>query len=226
MASISFLAGGYGFGISNLNNSGLGFFGAGGFGQSVAVNAWQGTTWITDGNGINMGPQVNNVQYVHPNSGAVQGGTIVNLQNIPNYQSTLNIRFNNSTPVRTQNGKVYIYDRVSTSNDPSGVTCMCAAVIHPDTVQNANGSGTLVWQWTHGTGYIDMSHLNNGTAFSPGTSGQGINGGATTDTQHDFYLNISASPNSIGSKTYFGLLASVEYLRKPRSLDNLEYQLI
>lgn len=212
MASITFLAGGYGFPITNLNNSGLGFFGAGGFGQSVAVNAWQGSTYITDGNGINMGPQVNNIQYIHPNSGAVQGGTIVNLTNIPNYQSTLNVHFNNSTPVRTQNAKLYIYDRISTSNSPSGVKCAVAMLVHPDITQSAGGSGDTSWEIPAGSSYLNASQLNNGSTFSPGVSGLSPNGAATTDLNHDWYFALSASPNSIGSKTYFGALFSVEFL--------------
>jgi len=35
---------------------------------------------------------------------------------------------------------------------------------------------------------------------------------ATTDIQHDFYYNISASPTSVGSKTQFGLWWQTEYL--------------
>lgn len=212
MASINFFAGGYGFSITNLNNSGLGFFGAGGFGQSVAVNQWQGSTFITDGNGINQGPQVNNIQYVHPNSGAVQGGTIVNLTKIPNYQGTLNVHFNNSTPVRTQNAKLYIYDRTSTSNPASGVTTAVAMLVHPDLTQSAGGSGDQSWEFPAGSSYVPCSLLNNGQTFSPGTSGQSPNGAATIDSNHDWYFALSASPNSIGSKTFYGLLFSTEYL--------------
>lgn len=210
-AAINFYAGGYNLPINNLNNSGLGFFGSS-FGQSVAVGAWQDSTYITDGNGINQGPQANNVKYVHPNSGTVQNGTIVALDHLPNYQSTLNIRFTNDTAVRTQNGKLYIYDRISTNNPSSGVTTKVANIIHPATTQSAGGSGDTTWQTPNGSSYVPMSVLNNGTSFSPGISGNAINGGSTSDTQHDWYAAISASPDSIGSKTYYGLLFSVEFL--------------
>src|ERR1022692_4828019 len=113
MANVSFLVGGYGFPINNLSNSGLGFFGSAGFGNSVAVGAYQGSTYVTDGNGVNQGPEANNITWVHPNSGQVQTGTILPLQNIPNYQSTLNINFTNSTACKLQNSKVFIYDRIN-----------------------------------------------------------------------------------------------------------------
>jgi len=210
-AAINFLAGGYGFPINNLNNSGLGFFGST-FGNSVAVGGIQGSTYITDGNGVTQGPQVNNVMWNTQLSGIVQTATNLALQSIPNYQGTLNIRFTNSTSVRTQNAKLYIYDRVSTSNPPSGVTCYVAQLIHPGITQVAGGSGDAAWQIPAGSSYVPCSQFSNGVAFSPGASGNSPNGGATTDVQHDFYFAMSASPNSVGSKTQFGLWFQLEYL--------------
>lgn len=212
MATINFIAGGYNLPINNLSGSGLGFFGSAGFGNSVSVGAYQGSTYITDGNGINQGPQVNNVQWVHPNSGEVQNGAILALTSIPNYQGTLNIQFTNPTPCRVQNSKLFIYDRVSTNNPPSGVTCAVANLIHPNTTQTAGGSGDVSWEFPAGSSYILLSQLSNGGGFSPGVSGLSPNGPSTIDSEHDFYVAISASPNSIGSKTSFGCLFSTEFL--------------
>ena len=60
MASINFYAGGTS--INNLSGSGLGFFG-GSFGQSVQLNTFQSTTFITDGNGTTNGGTSNNCKY-------------------------------------------------------------------------------------------------------------------------------------------------------------------
>ena len=60
MASIDFYAGTTA--INNISGSGLGFFG-GSFGQSVELNQWQGTTFITNGNGTSQGGAVNNIKY-------------------------------------------------------------------------------------------------------------------------------------------------------------------
>lgn len=211
-ASIDFRTAGYLYGIQSLNNSGLGFFGAGGFGQSVAVGAWQDTTYVTDGNGVSQGPQGNNTKWIHPASGQLAGSVNINLASLPNYQSTLNIHFTNDTPVRLQNSKVYIYDRISTSNLPSGVTTAVANIIHPNPTQGAGGSGSPTWEFPAGSSYINLSQFSNGVAFSPGQSGYGAQGGSTTDMTHDLYVAVSASPNSIGAKTYFGLLFSTEFL--------------
>ncbi len=211
-AAINFYAGGFTFPINNLTGSGLGFFGSGGFGQSVNVGSYQDTTFITDGNGVSQGPQVNNVKWIHPGSGQVTGATNLVLASIPNYQSTLNIRLTNATAVRTQFAQLYIYDRTSINNAPTGVTCAVAHIIHPDTVQNVNGSGDTAWQFPSGSSYVPSSNFVNGVAFSPGASGLSPNGGSTTSDTHDWYYAIAASPNSIGSKNLFGLYFSTQYL--------------
>lgn len=211
MATINFYAGGFGFPINNLSGSGLGFFGPGGFGASVPVSAFQDTTYIVSSNGVSMGPQVNNVKYIHSASGQVTGGTNLGLQFIPNYQSTLNIRFTHTSPVRTQNAQLRIYDRVDINNPASGVVTAVCPIIHPSTSQLVAGSGGLNWQLPAGSSYVNMSVLSNGALFSPGLSGLSPNGVSTVDMTHDFYCSISCSPNSIGSKLY-GLWFQTEYL--------------
>lgn len=191
--------------VQNLNNSGLGFYGTS-FGDSVEVGQYQESTFITDSTGTNQGPQGNNVKYVHPNSGSIDGLDPVNLLNIPNYLTTMNARFTHGSSVRTQNVKFYVYDRSNINNDPSGVLCKCAEIIHPNTDQTGlTGSGDASWVTVQGSGSI-LSLVD-----SPGTSGLSPNGPSTQDTRHDWYLAISASPESVGSKTFAGYF-SVEYL--------------
>ena len=60
MASIAFYAGNTA--VNHLSGSGLGFFG-GSFGQSVELNTFQSTTFITDGNGSTNGGATNNNKY-------------------------------------------------------------------------------------------------------------------------------------------------------------------
>lgn len=199
-AQIKFYAGGYGFPINDLSGSGLGQFGTGGFGQSVPVGEYQDTTFITNSDGTTQGPQTNNVKYITATSGQVTGGTTINNLAIPNYQSTLNIRLTNSTPVKVQNARLYVYDRVNINNAPSGATVACAHVIHPSLSQVTGGSGSTNWEFPAGSSYLDMSRYNNGVLFSPGASGLGLGGSNSQDVTHDWYLNISMSPNSIGSK--------------------------
>lgn len=192
--------------INNLNGSGLGFFGAT-FGSSVQVGLYQSSTFITDANGTINGGQVDNTTYIHPNSGTLNGVGPINLLNIPNHLATLNMRFTNDSAVKTQNAVFYVYDRINKNNNPSGVTCKVAEIIHPSFTQTDNlGSGDAAWITAYGSG------VTVGLVASPGPSGTSINGVNTTATQHDWYVVISASPDSIGSKTYFGGYVECEYL--------------
>lgn len=204
MAAINFFANTY-----NLNGSGLGFYGTG-FGQSVDVGTWQLTTFITNANGTAQGQQVNNVQYANTASGVINSATSgVWLTQIPNAYATLQVEFTNASAVKAQNVKCYIYDRSNINNPASGVTTKVAELIHPDTIQNNNGSGDTTWLTPAGSAVIVF------LCPSPGISGMYAGNGSNStrsDTIHDWYLAISASPDSIGSKTLYGLYVSLEYL--------------
>jgi len=145
MASIDFyIEAGGDFNVDTAG-SGLGFYGSAGFGTSVAVNEWQETTYVTDGNGLLQGPQANNVKWTHSASGEVDGSVNLPLTWIPNYQSSLNIRFTHGSAVKCQNVEVRIYDRNNINVSASGVTTRVAEIIHPNVSQVAGGSGDAAW---------------------------------------------------------------------------------
>jgi len=87
------------------------------------------------------------------------------------------------------------------------VTTKVAQIIHPDPNQ-ANPSNSSDATWSTPTGSSVILSLVN----SPGISGGRPMGDYTTDTQHDWYTVISASPDSIGAKTLYGLYVELEYL--------------
>jgi len=208
-AAIRFLAG-ENFTIADLSGSGLGFYGDAGFGASVRVGEWQGRTFITNANGTTQGPEVDNVKYLNAGSGILgQSGSGIALTSIPNYQATLNIRFTYDTPVKTQNVELRIYDRTDPNKPASGVTTKVAEIIHPANDQSNTGSGDTTWHTPGGSG------VTVPLAPSPGISGLYAGNGSNStwsDTQHDWYVAISASPDSIGSKTQYGLYVSLEFL--------------
>lgn len=204
MATVSFYADENG--IVNIANSGLGFFGTT-FGESVAVGEWQDSTFITNGAGSVEGPQVHNIKWAHPSSGIVNGVGPWALNTIPNRLATLNVRFEHGSAVKTQNVKFRIYDRSSINNPASGVTTKVAELIHPDPNQaGPAGSGDSTWETPAGSAVI-MSLV-----ASPGLSGLRPNGADTQSTVHDWYLAISASPDSVGAKTQYGGYFELEYL--------------
>jgi len=193
-----------------LTGSGIGFFGSAGALSSVRLSEYQDRTFVCNAAGTATSAEIDNVKYTHSASGLIsRGGTAdasYDLQKIPNYKSTLNIRFTHAEPVKTQNAKVQIYDRTSTSNGPSGVICQVASIIHPETATGITGSGSSSWVQSSGSSNVLSCHT------SPGESGISISGSSTQEIQHDWYVAVSASPISIGSKTSFGMYFSVEYL--------------
>lgn len=203
MASIGFYS--HDNGTINVAGSGLGFYGAT-FGTSVSVGAYQDSTYITDSTGTVNAAQVHNMKYTHPSSGSINGLTSVNVLNFPNQLATLNIRFTHGSAVKTQNAVFRVYDRNNINNNPSGVTAKVVEIVHPSTVQSGLlGSGGSTWSTLFGSGST-LSLIS-----SPGMSGLRPSGSNTTQTRHDWYLAISVSPDSIGSKTFAGYF-SCEYL--------------
>ena len=206
MAEITFWAG-EGYQVGTAQSSGLGFYGAS-FGASVQVGVYQSTTFITDGNGLVQGPQADNVKWVHASSGEIAGGVTLHLLEIPNDKATCNIRFTDSASVRVQNVEARIYNRENINSGAQNVIVKAAEIIHPNPVNGPTGSGDHTWITPQG------SATTVPLAQSPGISGQFAGSGITSqrpDTRHDWYLALSASPVTIGSKL-FALYVSLEYL--------------
>lgn len=205
-AAIGFLAGQNAF--AALGGSGIGFYGAA-FGTSVQVGQYQDSTFVTDSNGTTQGPATNNCKWASSSGVKWRGlSPDIHLQALPNQSGSLQIRFTYDTPVKTQNAQVRIFDRTNKDNDPVGVTAMVAELMHPDPVVTLPGSpsGSSAWVNAKGSGTV----LN--LTASPGLSGARPSGVDTQSDTHDWYLAMSASPDSIGSKTAFGLYVELEYL--------------
>ncbi len=104
------------------------------------------------------------------------------------------------------------FDRVSAANAATGVSTFAAELIHPNTSIGAGGSGDSVWMMFSGApasagAYLAMSP-------SPGVSGLYAANGVSSvrsDAQHDWYVALTASPDSVGSKTLYGLVFEFEY---------------
>lgn len=203
--------------LASLASSGVGFFGDDGFGDSILVGSWNGHSYKTNSAGTVQSTELWNNKYVN-GTGVILGqtGSGFQLNQIPNQQALINLRFTYDTAVRVQNATIRAYDRVTSTSMPSGITVALYNVVHTGTSQTPDGSGGpnqpltsgahrwWVWDGSTATGAMPL-------VDSPGTSGLSPSGSSTTDTQHDWYVAGSVSPNSIGSKL-FGLYATLEYL--------------
>lgn len=218
-AAITFYAGSGNAELNDLSTpgSGLGFYGAS-FGTSVQVGQYQETTFITNSNGSVNGGNNNNNKYLGNMSGVeLNGAAAVVLSGLtPSSDASVNIRFTNDTAVRTQNVEARVFDRTNKDNDPSGVTCQVAELLNgaSGTDQAGAGSGSAeVWVSSeHGWQALAGSGTVLTLLSSAGSGGLSPNGNLTTDTRHDWYLALSATPTSIGSKTQFGLFCELEFL--------------
>lgn len=207
-AAIAFKAGGAGQ-PTVITGSGLGFFGAS-FGTSVQVGQFQDSTFITDGDGQTDFGVSTNTKFPGNSSGVViDGQSEVQLSGVALSGAALNIQFTFDTPVTTQNAELRIFDRVLKNNNASGVTTQVAQLVNGGSGVDANGnaSGTNTgWAALNGSGSI-MTLLN-----SPGSGGLSPSGADTDDIRHDWYVTISATPTSIGSKVDYGLFVELEFL--------------
>jgi hypothetical protein len=187
--------------------SGVGFFGAGGFGYSVQVDKWNARTFITNANGTVEGAEIDNLMWTAP-TGCIWGtsGEEHLLTEIPNDKATINIRFEHTSAVDVQNVELRAYDGTNVDNAPSGVEIRGFEIIHPDAPYTNNGSGDAYW--TAMSGAVGVLSLSD----SPGLSGVYAAAGGTGASEiADWSIGLASSPASVGSKTgkfYFTL----EYL--------------
>jgi len=227
--------------INHTSGSGIGFFG-GGFGISVPVGGYQDTTYVTNGDGTASGIRCNNTKWLadntYPNSGvSSNGGSLIQLRAMPNYYAPLNIRFTHDEAVRVQNCKLRIFDRSDISQTATGVTTQVFECRHPHPVEGYNaGTGTLAFRGVtdYGWSECDPAEAQFDINFTPSPGATGLNtsaadtlpatatdgnanyvtkeGAAHESARHDWYVALSASPDSIGSKTQYGLYFTLEYL--------------
>ena len=221
--------------INHGAGSGIGFYGTS-FGISVPIGAQQTTTYITNSTGSNEGSRLNNTAKVLLGEGSTTKGTVsvnaasaFNLDLLPNYLCPLNIRFLHTEPVRVQNCKLRIFDRNNIDNHASGVTTYVYEARHPATTigstplsLNHRARANHTWyEFDPATAMSEMDFTS-----SPGTSGTNTNASDTNvslgytsndgalhqSIRHDWYVALSSEPETIGSKTQYGLYFTVEYL--------------
>lgn len=221
--------------LINQSVSGIGFFG-GDFGLSVPVDSYQNTTFITNADGTTEAQKLSNTQWASDSGVKHDTGNEIDNEAMPNYYAPLNIRFEHTEAVRVKNCQLRIFDRNDITKHASGVTTEVYEIRHPSETPGA--STALNHRPAGGHGWVEFEHTDGlenivtpmTLTQSPGMSG--LNGNDSDQSnntlagfpdatfeeaghqslQHDWYIALSASPQSIGSKTDFGLYFTLEYL--------------
>ena len=215
--------------------SGLGFYG-GGFGISVPVGQFQDTTFVTNANGTEQDVRAQNTKFTAVSGLSSNGAAEIDNSGTPNFYAPLNIRFTNDTAVKVQNCKLRIFDRTDIGKQASGVTTKVYEIRHPNPLEGDSAThGHLRHRAVNHHSWFEYDPAD--TMFdmdftaSPGLSGLNTistdhlptgdgtylnwkwqDGASHEAERHDWYLALSASPDSIGSKTDYGLYFTLEYL--------------
>ena len=214
--------------IDHSAGSGIGFYGSS-FGASVPIGSTQTTTFVTNATGTTQASQLNNTAKTANTTVSVNGADAINLNVLPNYLCPLNVRFTADQNYKVQNCKLRIFDRTNIENHATGVTTHVYEARHPASSQSVanldfhGGASELAWvEFTSGVTMADMTFTS-----SPGMSGMNTNsddtdsagkgwatnaGAAHANDRHDWYIALSSSPITVGSKTQYGLFFTVEYL--------------
>jgi len=177
----------------------LGFFGPAGFGDPLSIDEFNGRTFITDTDGSTEFVECDNCRKISSSDVVIgQTGDGIDIRNLPNYLSTVNLRFTHGQAVLVQNAQLIAIV-------PTGLSIFGAEIIHTSRLQTATGVGDTSWATMGGSGQA-LTLVD-----SPATSGLSPFGPASTDIRHDWYIALSASPTLPGDKE-FSFQADLEYI--------------
>lgn len=170
-----------------------GFYG-GSFGFSIRVGEFNETSYRTTEDGQTDGGALPNLRWANATGAYVAGEvTATELLEVNNDEATLKIRLNVDSATATQNTELRTYDKDDIDNPPSGVT-VYAAEIRKES-PSVRGSGDSAWTEIYGSGSVLT--FDNRTLPA---------------TQHDYFVGLTASPDSVGEKTQFAFYFETEFL--------------
>lgn len=157
-------------------------FAGGTFDSAITVSSYNDSTHAKDSDGStdnSDGDTPNNVKFISAAGGtggdsqADWGDGTEDLDAILDAECTLKINFSDASSVATSSATFYAYDGSTTTDVPTGVTFYAAE------------SGDT--NWTNA----------EGSAAALGLTDQ------SASTSHDFFIAVSASPESVGLKDSF-----------------------
>ena len=164
-------------------------FAAGAFGSAIVVGAYNGAMHCESnvGGDQSSGNSPKNNKFISQGGGTGGdsqvdiGGGTVDLDTVTTANCALKINFAHGSAVAVTGHIFYAYDGTTTTAVPTGVTFYAAE--QADT------------NWTNAEGSAAAVSITDKTAA----------------TSHDFYILVSASPESVGVKTAFKLRDELTY---------------
>jgi hypothetical protein len=137
---------------------------------------------------------MNNVKFISSGSYALNGGAteLLNDTNLLADECTLKVIFSHGSAVVTSNARFYCFDGVTETDFAPGLD---------------------VYAFERGVGATTWTEINDASAGQGGDT-VGVRlalGDQGSATDHDFYLAISASPESVGAKAAFDFGIALTY---------------
>jgi len=206
---------------TNLDTNLLGFAGTG-INFRIKVRSFPDYTNVLNPKTFRRSSSANNITRYSSGSGFVTNDYLnspLPLVNIPNWSSTLSIRFGNPTGVTayditsaviTASGATYSvpeYGDVNTK--PNSTLIYSAEICHTSTSTGVIGSGVSSWSsfTAASTGFVSLVR-------NPGASGSTAKVGSTgvPSNIHDWHIALTITPLSLNSIPLIPLSCIIEYL--------------
>jgi len=160
----------------------LQFAGAGGFDSKVTVGAYNDSTHVRASGGADQSSGNTPRNNKYISSTEADWGDGTELLTaVTDAECALKINFSDAASVATSSAIFYAYDGTTTTSAPTGVTFYAAE------------SGDSTWTGAEGSGSA-LSLADQAAA-----------------TSHDFFILVSASPDSVGLKSDFTLRIELTY---------------
>lgn len=167
-----------------------------GIGDAITVDAYQDGTHLGTGDpgsdqcGSN---HANNVKYI--SNTQFDGGTgteTLNDTNLTASECTLQVTFTDASSVAITNGRFYSFNGAATQTEAVGVD---------------------VYAFEQGVGASSWTHINDDSGDIGGDNvGEVLSlTNQSAETEHTYYIAVSAAPESVGGKTQFDFGIALTY---------------
>ena len=164
-------------------------FAGGTFGSAITVGQYNGSTHVESNVGADdsSGNTPKNAKFISQTGGTGGdsqvdiGGGTVDLDSVSTANSPLKLNFAHGSSVAVSAWKIYFYDGTTPATAPANITCKLAE----------QGEANF----TSGGGTSNAVNLADGAAA----------------TSHDRYIIPSVSPDTVGTKTAFGIYTELTY---------------
>lgn len=189
--------GGAGPAWTDISTNTVVFSGSGGITTPITVGTWNDETHIGNGDpgtdqcGAN---HCRNVKYVSSTQFDLDGGgtETLNDTNLVATECTLRIDFTDASSVATSNGRFYTFDGSTTTVEAVGIEAY------------AFEQGVSATTWT-------QVNDDSGNIGGDNTGERLALGDQSASTTHNFYVAVSARPETVGSKTEFDFGIALTY---------------